>query len=63
MESQEVEVNGVKSIIYYPIEPSRTSLERLYDTYNELFKDKPECFYTSEEVKEMKENKTKVFLQ
>lgn len=40
----------------------RERLEKIYDVCNRLFKDKEECFYTSEEVKELKKNKENIFL-
>ena len=37
-------------------------LEKIYDICNKLFKNKDECFYTTEEIKELKKDKKNVFL-
>lgn len=47
--------------IYRPSEPKREDLKRLYDVCNRIFK-KKECFYTREEVKKLKEDKSNKFL-
>ena len=57
-----VEVDGTKNIIHYPEVPRREDLVKLYDVFNEIFKDHPECFYTHEQVEQMKKDKTKIFL-
>lgn len=44
-----------------PITPKKEDLKRLYDVCNMLFK-KKECFYTKEEVKKLKEDKSNKFL-
>lgn len=41
--------------------PAKETLKNLYDVCNELFKDK-KYFYTSEEVKRLKKDKTNIFL-
>ena len=42
--------------------PSKIALKNLYDVVNRLFKDNPECFYTKEQVQELKKDKTKIFI-
>ena len=37
-------------------------LKKIYEVCNRLFKDKDDCFYTSEEVKELKKDKENMFL-
>ena len=37
-------------------------LKKIYDVCNKLFKDKEECFYTTEEVKKLKEDKSNNFI-
>ena len=43
--------------------PSKIALKNLYDVCNRLFKDNPECFYTKEEVQELKKDKSKIFIK
>lgn len=62
MNTEVVVVNGSKNIIRYPKKPDRMLLEVLYDTCNELFKDNPKCFYSHEEVEEMRKDGTKIFI-
>lgn len=42
--------------------PTANTLKNIYDVCNEIFKDK-ELFYTSEEVKKLKQNKENVFIK
>ena len=51
------------NIIHIPVKVETINLKILYDLCNELFKDKEECFFTSDEVKKMKQEKSKIFLQ
>lgn len=37
-------------------------LEKIYEVCNRLFKDKEECFYTKEEVKELKKDSKNNFI-
>lgn len=37
-------------------------LKKIYDVCNKLFKDKDECFYTSQEVEQLKRDKTNKFI-
>ena len=36
-------------------------LKKIYEVCNRIFKDKNECFYTSEQVKELKKDKNNIF--
>jgi len=47
--------------VYRPETPKKEDLKNLYDVCNSIFK-KKECFYTKEEVKKLKEDKSNVFL-
>lgn len=42
--------------------PSVDALKRIYDVCNEIFEDK-ELFYTSDEVKKLKQDKENVFIK
>lgn len=42
--------------------PTPDALKRIYDVCNEIFKDN-ELFYTSDEVKKLKQNKENVFIK
>lgn len=44
-----------------PEKPKKDDLVKLYDICNKIF-NKKECFYTKEEVKELKEDKNNTFL-
>lgn len=44
------------------VEEERKRLKNFYDVCNKLFKDKPEYFYTSEEVKKLKEDPKNKFI-
>lgn len=46
---------------YIPKEVDLHSLEQLYDVCNELFDD--DCFYSKDEVKELKKDKENKFLR
>lgn len=48
-------------IIRRPEKPKKEDLRRLYDVCNRIFK-KKECFYTKEQVKKLKEDKSNIFL-
>lgn len=41
--------------------PTREALLNAYDTFNRIIKN-PKCFYTSEQVKELKKDKSNVWL-
>lgn len=41
-------------------EPTREVLINIYDTFNRIFKDRPEMFYTKEEVEELKKGQTNI---
>lgn len=47
--------------VYRPETPKKEDLKRLYDVCNKIFK-KKECFYTKEEVKELKKNEKNKFI-
>lgn len=47
--------------VYRPEIPKKEDLKRLYDVCNKIFK-KKECFYTEEEVKELKKDKKNRFI-
>lgn len=42
--------------------PTADALKRIYDVCNEIFKDE-QLFYSSEEVKKLKQNKENVFIK
>lgn len=42
--------------------PTVDALKRIYDVCNEIFKDE-QLFYSSEEVKKLKQNKENVFIK
>jgi hypothetical protein len=42
--------------------PTKEQLQRLYDGCNRLFKDNENCFYTEEEIKKLKRDKTNIWL-
>lgn len=42
--------------------PTKKVLKNIYDVCNEIFKDK-ELFYTSDEVKKLKQNKENIFIK
>lgn len=41
--------------------PTKESLKRLYDVCNRIFKDE-KCFYTTEQVKQLKKDKVNIFM-
>ena len=43
-------------------EENKKRLIKFYDKCNEIFKDKPEYFYTSEEVKKLKDDPRNKFI-
>lgn len=43
-------------------EPTPKALKNIYDVCNEIFKDE-KLFYTSNEVKELKNNKDNIFIK
>lgn len=43
-------------------QPTKEQLKRLYDVCNRLFKDDEKCFYTKEETKELKKDKSNIWL-
>ena len=40
----------------------RERLEKIYDVCNRLFKDKEECFYTKDQVEELKKDENVEFI-
>lgn len=44
-----------------PDKPKKEDLKRLYDVCNKIFKNH-ECFYTKEQVKKLKEDKSNIFI-
>lgn len=48
-------------IIVHRKTPTKAVLQNIYDVMNKNIKN-PKCFYTSEEVKELKKDKTNVWL-
>jgi hypothetical protein len=42
--------------------PTADTLKAIYDVCNEIFKEK-ELFYTSDEVKDLKQNKENIFIK
>lgn len=47
--------------VHRPETPKKEDLKRLYDVCNKIFK-KKECFYTKEEVKELKKDEKNKFI-
>lgn len=45
-----------------PTTPTANDLRKLYDVCNEIFKDE-KLFYSSEEVKKLKQNKENIFIK
>lgn len=43
-------------------EPTKETLTHMYDVFNRILKDKPECFYTKEEVEELKKDPENTWL-
>lgn len=43
-------------------EPTHQTLEHIYNTIHKIIS-KPQCYYTEEELKKLKENKNNVFLK
>lgn len=43
-------------------QPTKEQLKRLYDVCNRLFKDDEKCFYTKEETRELKKDKSNTWL-
>lgn len=56
-------VGGKKITAYIPKRTSYEALENLYDCCNEIFSEYEECFYTSNEVLELKKDSSNVFLR
>lgn len=42
--------------------PTKETLQIIYDTCNKIFKDDETCFYSKEETKLLKNNKKNIFL-
>lgn len=42
--------------------PTKETLQIIYDTCNKIFKDNEACFYTKEETKLLKQDKNNTFL-
>lgn len=47
-----MKVGRTRVTVRRPLVPKEEDLIRLYDTCNELFRGRPECFYTPEQTKE-----------
>lgn len=47
--------------VHRPEAPKKEDLKRLYDVCNKIFK-KKECFYTKEEIKELKKDEKNKFI-
>lgn len=47
--------------IFKPKSFDKDNLRNVYDVCNKIFKDK-ECFYTSEEIKVLKKDKSNIFV-
>ena len=52
---------GNTEIIIREVTPTRENLKAVYDICNKLFNDE-KLFYTSEQVKELKKNKSNIWL-
>lgn len=50
------------NIIIIRKKPTKEQLKRLYDVCNRLFKDDETCFYTKDQVKELKKEKDNIWL-
>jgi len=55
------EVTNNMKIIVHRKTPTKEVLQNIYDVMNKHVKN-PKCFYTSEQVKELKKDKTNVWL-
>lgn len=42
--------------------PTKEKLRSIYDVCNKVFRDNEEVFYTKEQVKELKKDKSNIFL-
>ncbi len=49
-------------IITYSKQPTRDNLKRVYDVVNKLFQNHEDLFYTSEQVKKLKQDKSNNFI-
>ena len=47
---------------YIPKKTNTQYLKKLYDVCNEMFSNHKECFYSKAEVKELKKDKTNIFI-
>lgn len=47
-----MKVGRTRVTVRRPLVPKEEDLIRLYDTCNEIFRGRPECFYTPEQTKE-----------
>lgn len=54
-------INNTRIVVTRPKRANKSELERVYNICNKLFKE-DECFYSSEEVKELKKDSTNIFL-
>lgn len=62
---KEITLGNTKIKIIFPNntkEENKRRLKNLYDVCNEIFKDNPECFYTHEEVENLKKDASNIFL-
>lgn len=51
----------MKNDIVIRKKPTKETLKRLYDVCNKIFKE-DHCFYTSEQVRQLKKDKVNIFL-
>lgn len=61
---REIKLDDLTTILIPTLDENeeRKRLKNFYDVCNKLFKDKPEYFYTSEEVKKLKEDPNNKFI-
>lgn len=62
---KEFTIGNTEIKVTYPVltaEERKQRLTHLYDVCNEIFKDKQECFYTKQEVEQLKKNKKYIFI-
>ncbi len=62
---EQTTIGNTKMIFIFPNlnkEENKKKIKKLYDVCNQIFKDNPECFYTHEEVKKLKQDPSNIFL-
>lgn len=60
---REYEIDGKIVEAYVPNQIEYRELEIFYDTCNELFKSSPECFYTTEQLNQLKKDPANKFIR